>query len=105
MSVFANMFKSLVIYYLNYVVIFVALIADIKKDILIKDDRYFLFIKVGAANVIIPSNIKTFYRKIKCDLLNFGGVQNGYHQDFHYLIVSIKFFSLSANAYIKFYAR
>ena len=34
---------------------------------------------------------QTFYRKIKCDL-NFGGVQNGYHQDFQYLMVSIHFF-------------
>ena len=27
---------------------------------------------------------QTFYRKIKCDLSNFRGVKNGYHQDFHY---------------------
>ena len=92
MSVFANMFKSLVIYYLNYVIIFATLIADIRKDILIKDDRYFFFIKVGAANVVTPSNIKTFYRRIKCDLLNSRGVQNGCHQDFHYLMISNNFF-------------
>ena len=32
------------------------------------------------------------YRKIKCDLLNFRGVQYGYHQDFQYLMVSIHSF-------------
>ena len=31
-------------------------------------------------------------RKIKWDLLNFRGVQNGYYQDFQYLMVSIRFF-------------
>ena len=35
---------------------------------------------------------QTFYRKIKCDLLNFRGVKNGYHQDFQYLMFSINFF-------------
>ena len=34
---------------------------------------------------------KTIYRNIKCDLLNFRGVQKGYHQDFQYLIVFIDF--------------
>ena len=57
--------------------------------------------KVGAANVLLKLNYlqsrvdtiqkdyQTFYRKIKCNLLNFRGVQNGYHQDFQYLMVSI----------------
>ena len=35
---------------------------------------------------------QAFYRKIKCDFLNFRGVQNGYHRDFQYLMVSIHFF-------------
>ena len=35
---------------------------------------------------------QTSYRKIKCDLLNFRGVKNGYHQDFQYLMVPIHFF-------------
>ena len=35
---------------------------------------------------------QTFYRKIKCDLLNFRVVKNGYHQDFQYLVVYIHFF-------------
>ena len=39
---------------------------------------------------------QAFYRKIKCDLLNFRGVQNGYHQDSQYLIVSIYFFDVVA---------
>ena len=32
---------------------------------------------------------QTFCRKIKCDLLKFRVVQNGYHQDFQYLMVSV----------------
>ena len=32
---------------------------------------------------------QTFYRMIKCDLLNFRGVQNWYQQDFQYLMDSI----------------
>ena len=35
---------------------------------------------------------QTFYRKIKCNLLNFRRVKNGYHQDFQYLMASIHFF-------------
>ena len=35
---------------------------------------------------------QTFYRKIKCDLFSFRGVQNRYYQDFQYLIVFINFF-------------
>ena len=69
------------------------------------------FIKVGAANVLLKLNYllsrvdtilkdhiyhtkqhQTFYRKIKCDLLNFREVKNGYHQDFQYLMVSIHHF-------------
>ena len=30
---------------------------------------------------------QTFYRKMKCDLLNFRGVKSGYHLDFQYLMV------------------
>ena len=30
--------------------------------------------------------------RIKSDLLNFSGLQNGYHQDFQYLMVSIHLF-------------
>ena len=64
--------------------------------------------KVGAANVLLKLNYlqsrvdtiqkdyQTFYRKIKCNLLNFRGVQNGYHQDFQYLMVSIPFFHEAA---------
>ena len=37
--------------FLNYVIIFITLIADIRNDILIKEDKYSFFIKVGAANV------------------------------------------------------
>ena len=68
------------------------------------------FIKVGAVNVLLKLNYlqsrdtiqkdhiyhtmeyQTFYRKIKCDLLDFRGVKNGYRQDFHYFMVSIHFF-------------
>ena len=69
------------------------------------------FIKVDAANVLLKLNYlqsrvetiqkdhiyhnkqyQTFYKKIKCDLLNFRRVKNGYHQDFQYLMVSIHFF-------------
>ena len=35
---------------------------------------------------------QTSYRKIKCGWLNFREVQNGYHQGFQYLIVSVHFF-------------
>ena len=35
---------------------------------------------------------QAIYRKIKYNLLIFRGVQNGYHQDFQYLMVSIFFF-------------
>ena len=35
---------------------------------------------------------QTFYRKIKCDLLNFRGVKTGYHQVFQYLIDPFYFF-------------
>ena len=64
--------------------------------------------KVGAANVLLKLNYlqsrvdtlqkdyQVFYRKIKCDLLNFRGVQNGYHQDFQYLMVSIHLFHETA---------
>ena len=45
---------------------------------------------------------QTFYRKIKCDLLNFRGVQNGYHQDFQYLLVSIPFFHEAATLMLSF---
>ena len=63
---------------------------------------------VGAANVLLKLNYlqsrvdtiqkdyQTFYRHIKCDLLNFRGVQNEYHQDFPYLMVSIHFFHEAA---------
>ena len=70
------------------------------------------FINVDAANVLLKLNYlqskvgiqyreiifintkqyQTFHRKIKCDLLNFGGVKNGYNQDFQYLMVSIHVF-------------
>ena len=69
------------------------------------------FTKVGAANVLLKINYlqstvethytetiiyhtkqyQTFYRKIKCDLLNFRGAKNGYYQDFQCLMVSIHF--------------
>ena len=35
---------------------------------------------------------QTFYKKIKCALLIFRRGQDGYHQDFQYLMVSIHFF-------------
>ena len=66
------------------------------------------FMKVGAANVLLKLNYlqsrvdtiqkdyQTFYRKIKCILLNFRGVQNGYDQDFQYLMISIPFFHEAA---------
>ena len=44
---------------------------------------------------------QAFCRNVKCDLLNSRGVQNGYHQDFQYLMVSIHFFH---EANVKFYA-
>ena len=64
--------------------------------------------KVGAANVLLKLNYlqsrvdtiqkdyQTFYTQIKCDSLNFRGVQNGYHQDFQYLMVSVHFFHEAA---------
>ena len=36
------------------------------------------------------------YRKIKCDLLSFRGIENGDHQDFQYLTVSIYRFHIVA---------
>ena len=67
--------------------------------------------KIGAANVLLKLNYlqsrvyriqknhiyhtkqyQTFYRKIKCGLLHFRVVQNRYHQNFQYLMVSIHFF-------------
>ena len=38
-----SMFKSLAVNYVNCVIIFITLIADIRKGILIKDDKYFFF--------------------------------------------------------------
>ena len=35
---------------------------------------------------------QTFYREIKCDLLNFRGVRNGYYQHFQNMIASIHIF-------------
>ena len=35
---------------------------------------------------------QAFYKKIKCDLINFRGALNGYHQNLQYLMVSIQFF-------------
>ena len=77
-----------------------------------KGDKYFFSIKLGAANVLLKLNFllsivdkilknyvfytkqyQTFYRKIKCPLLNFRGVQNRYHQNFRYLMVSNHFYS------------
>ena len=71
---------------------------------------YLFFIKVCVANVLLMLNYykvrvdiikknhiyrtkqyQTFYRKIKCGLLNFRVVQNGYHQDFQYFMISIHF--------------
>ena len=46
------------------------------RDTLQKDDIY------------RTKQYQTFYRKIKCDLLNFLGVKNWYYQDFQYLMVS-----------------
>ena len=84
------------------------------SDVYIKGDKYFLFkkgdkylffMKVYAANILLSSvdaiqkdhiyqtkQYQTFYRKIKCDLLNFGGEQNRYHQYFQYFFISIHFF-------------
>ena len=72
------------------------------------------FIKVGADNNLPKLNYlqsrvdtlqkdriyhikqcQTFYRKIKCDLLDFRGVKKGYHQGFH-LGVSIHFIHKTA---------
>ena len=68
-----------------------------------KSDRYFFFHK-SSCSKSSPENklftkkstdtiqkhhtyhtkqYQTFYRKVKCDLVNFRGVQNGYHQDFN----------------------
>ena len=46
------MLKCLAINYFIYVIVFITLIADIRKGSLIKDDNYFRFIKVDAANVL-----------------------------------------------------
>ena len=43
-------------------------------------------------HIYYTKQYQTFYRKIKCDLLNFRWVKNGYHQDFQYLIVYFHFF-------------
>ena len=48
----ASMLKCLAINYFIYVIVFITLIADIRKGSLIKDDNYFRFIKVDAANVL-----------------------------------------------------
>ena len=44
----------------------------------------------------IQKDYQTFYGKIKCNLLNFRGLQIGYHQDFQYLMVSIPYFHEAA---------
>ena len=50
------------------------------RDIIQKDHIYHI------------TQYQTFHRKIKCDLLNFRGVKNGYHLYSEYLMVSIHFF-------------
>ena len=46
---------------------------------------------------------QTFYREIiECELLNFRGVKNGYHQDFQHLIVYIHFFHKMATLMYSF---
>ena len=50
--------------FLNYVIIFITLIVDIRNDILRKDDKYSFFIKVGGSSVITPSNIKQFIERL-----------------------------------------
>ena len=64
-----------------------------------KKRQIFLFLKKvtsirGDKNQTIykVDKIQKFYRKIKYDLSNFRGVQNGYHQCFQYLIISFHFF-------------
>ena len=77
----------------------------------IKGGKYLFFVKVSAENFLLKLNwscvkvdkiqkdhtyhtkqYQTFYKKIKCDLLNFREVQNLYHQNIQYLMVSIHFF-------------
>ena len=74
----------------------------------IKGDKYFCFYKSRCGkcspetklfpkesrdtlqkdHIYHTKQYQTFYRKIKCDLLNFLGVKNWYYQDFQYLMVS-----------------
>ena len=76
-----------------------------------KGSKYLFFINLGAVNLLLKlsylysrvgtiqkeyiyrtKQYQTFYRKINCGLSNFRGFQNGYHQDFQYLIVWVHFF-------------
>ena len=41
-------------------------------------------------HIYYTKQYQTFNRKIKCDLLNFRGTQNGYYQDTYYFIFSMK---------------
>ena len=83
----------------------------IHSDGYTKGDKYFLFIKgdkylkgdkysrvdaLQKDHISHTKQCQTFYRKIKCDLLNFRGVQNEYHQHFQYLIASIHIFHEAA---------
>ena len=56
------------------------LFAKYRRDTMLKDHIYYI------------KQYQTFYRKIKCDLLNFRGLKNGYHRDFQYLMVYFHFF-------------
>ena len=59
-----------------------------------------LFIKYSSHNTerphLLHQAISNILRNIKRDLLNFRAVQNGYRQDFQYLMVSIHFFLQAA---------
>ena len=78
----------------------------------IKGDKYFFFYKsrcgkcspgtklftkkgrdaIQKDQIYHTKQYQIFYRKIKWDFLNLRGVEDGYHQDFQYLMVSIHFF-------------
>ena len=65
---------------------------------------YYIYLLYYTNHIYHTKQNQTFYRNIKYDLLNFRGVNNGYHRDFQYLMVSVLFLGLNDNAVVKFYA-
>ena len=53
---------------------------------------YYIYLLYYTNHIYHTKQYETYYRKIKCVLLKFRSVNNGYHRDFHFFMVSILFF-------------